>query len=304
MTQIDTYVAELEACLRVGGRARRRILTEVRDHLDDAITDRERLGEDAGDAVRRALDAFGPARALATQLNAETGTRAMRRAPLVAFVAGVAVFAGLLVAGKLQPHPAVPVRAILATQVSFFVAVLAFQVAVVAGICAASRALAVSRIPAACGDDRAFVRRCATISTSALGVAATGWAITLGLALNRLTDPNRAAAVVGGVIMIGAAAAAIATTCRLRVNPSDDATDAQLDPGGLFGLTERFIELVRHRPVVSCTAAAALSAWPAMAHAETTFTGALPWGVIQAATVIAAFVVLGPALGLRHPHPA
>jgi hypothetical protein len=47
------------------------------------------------------------------------------------------------------------------------------------------------------------VRRCATISTGALGVAATGWAITLGLALNRLTDPNRATAAVFGVMMIG-----------------------------------------------------------------------------------------------------
>jgi hypothetical protein len=36
-----------------------------------------------------------------------------------------------------------------------------------------------------------------------------------------------------------------------------------------------------------------------MTHAETTFTGALPWGLIQAATVVLAFLILGPALGLR-----
>jgi hypothetical protein len=72
----------------------------------------------------------------------------------------------------------------------------------------------------------------------------------------------------------------------------------------LLSLGERCIALVRRHPVASCTAVAALSAWPAMAHAETTFTGALPWGVTQAATVIVAFVVLGPALELRHPQPA
>jgi hypothetical protein len=300
MTEIDTYLTELAARLRVGGRARRRILTEVRDHLDDA-TDRERLGEDPDGAAVRALDAFGPAPALATQLNAETGVRAMRCGPWVAFAAGFTVFAGLFVAGSMQPHAAVPTKAILATQISFFVAILAFQVAVVAGICAAARVLAVWRAPAASAHDRAFVRGCVAVSTGALGVAATGWMITLGVALNRMNDPNRAAAVVGGIIMMSGAVGAIVTTRRLRMNVSDNVTGAQPDPGTLFGLAERSIEVVRRHPVVSCTAVAALSAWPAMAHAETTFTGALPWGVIQAATVVLAFVVLGPAPGLRRP---
>jgi hypothetical protein len=252
----------------------------------------------------QALTAFGPAPALATQLNAEAGARAMRRAPVVAFTAGLTVFAGLIVAGRTQPHSAVPMQAMLATQVSFFVAVLAFQVAVVAGVCAASRALAVWRTPAARGDDRAFVRRCTTISTGALGVAATGWAVTLGLALDRLSDPNWVGAAVGGAVMIGAAAVAIATTQRLRMNASDAVIGAHPNTDGMFGLAEQAIGLVRRHPVVSCVTVAALSAWPAMAHAETTFTGALPWGVSQAATVVLAFVVLGPALGLRRPHPA
>jgi hypothetical protein len=36
-----------------------------------------------------------------------------------------------------------------------------------------------------------------------------------------------------------------------------------------------------------------------MSAAEETFLGALPSGVIEAAAVIAAFVYLGPRLGLR-----
>jgi hypothetical protein len=122
-------------------------------------------------------------------------------------------------------------KAMLATQVSFFVAVLAFQVAVVAAICATSRTIALWRTPTPRGDDRQFVRRAATISTSALGVAAMGWAITLGLAVNRLSHPNTAPAVVGGAIMIGAATLALATTRHLRVNASDNAArHARRDP--------------------------------------------------------------------------
>jgi hypothetical protein len=142
MSSIDQYIAELASCLRVGGSRRLRILVEVRDHLDDATAHRERAGERHDGAVLHALETFGPPSMIATQFNADAGTRAMRRAPIVAFVAGVAVFVGLLVAGKSQPRPAAPMNAILATQISFFVAVLAFQVAVVAGLCAASRAVA------------------------------------------------------------------------------------------------------------------------------------------------------------------
>jgi len=185
--------------------------------------------------------------------------------------------------------------------VSFFASVLAFQLAVVAGICAVSRALAAWRA-ATRGEDRQFVRSAAMISTSALGVAATGWAITVGLAVNRLAHPNTAAAVGGGAIMLGAAILAIAVTLRLRVNPSADVTGANTEGRDWFGVGERGIGLVRRHPIVSCTAVAALSSVPAMAHAETTFVGALPWGLTQAAAVVLAFVVLGPTLELRRVH--
>ena len=46
-----------------------------------------------------------------------------------------------------------------------------------------------------------------------------------------------------------------------------------------------------------------LSAVPAMSHAETTLSGAVPWGVAQAAGVVLGFVLLGPSLGLRASTP-
>lgn len=301
MTDVDRYIEELGSCLRVSGRDRTRILVEVRDHLDDAIADRERNGERRDRAVARAFDAFGAPSLLATQLNAAAGTRAMRRAPIVAFVAGLGVLVGFLVAGTTQPHTSVPTNANLATQVSFFLAVLAFQVAVVAGICAASRALAMHREPTVSSDTRQLVHRCALISTGALGVAAIGWATTMGLAFNRLVDPNRVTLVIGGVVMITASGVAIIAMYHLKVNAADDTGYADAASTGRFGLGERCIDVVRRHPVASCLIVGACSAVPAMSHAETTLTGALPWGAIQAASVVAAFVALGPALGLWTP---
>ena len=121
----------------------------------------------------------------------------------------------------------------------------------------------------------------------------------MGSALDRLTDPNTFTLLCGGSIMLIGAVLGVTATYRLRVNPADDYEDGTETVDGLFGLGERCIGLVRRHPVVSCTTIAALSIFPAMSHAETTLSGALPWGLIQSATVVVGFVVLGPALRLR-----
>ncbi len=301
MTAIEQYLSELKSCLRVGGRERTRILAEVRDHLEDATAHREQAGEQHDPAIAHAVNAFGSPPAIGTEFNAQAGVRAMRRAPFVLMTAGFVIFAGLLIAANTQPHETAPLHASLATQTSFFIAVLAFQIAVVAGICAASRALALWRSPTTRGQDRQFVGRCATVSTAALGVAAASWATALGLELNRLAHRNTATGVAGAAAMIGAAGAAMVIAWRLRINPFDDSGDARDDTNSVFGLGERALGLVRVHPVTSCLAVAALSGWAAMVHAETTFTGALPWGLTQVATVVLAFAALGPTLGLRTP---
>jgi hypothetical protein len=298
--EVDGYIDELASCLRVGRRERARILTEIRDHLDDALANEESTGDpDVHAVLAPALRAFGSPTALAATFNAAAGTRAMRRGPVFAFSAGLVVLAGFLVAGITQTHSSTPTNATLPTQISFFFAVLSFQVAMVAGFCAGSRALALWHNPIARCDDRRFVRRCSNISSTALGLAALGWATTMGFALDRLTDPNVFTLVCGGSIMVVGAGIAIAATYRLQVNPSDECEDETATVGGLFAVGERCIGLVRRHPVVSCITIAGIAVVPAMSHAETTLSGALPWGLVQASTVVLGFVILGPSLQLR-----
>jgi hypothetical protein len=299
MTELDVYLDDLSSRLHVGRRERARILAEVRDHLDDSLAHNEKSGVPRAEAIVRALDAFGPPATLAASFNAASGTRAMRRAPIAALAAGFTVFGGLLLAGKAQTHTTASANASVPTQVSFFFAVLAFEIAVVAGMCAGSRALAVWRSTVVPGNDRRFVRQASRISMCALGLAALGWAVTTGLALGRPAEANTLTLVVGASIMLIGAALGIVAALRLRVNPSDDSPDDNAIAVGFFGCGEQCIGFVRRHPVVSCTTIAALSIFPAMAHAETTFAGALPWGLIQAATVVVAFAILGRPLELR-----
>jgi hypothetical protein len=293
MNSVDSYVADLASRLSVGRRERTRILAEVRDHLGEAIAGRERAGEHGERAVELALEAFGPASFLASELNAAVGTRAMHRAPVIAIVAGALVFGGLIVAAATQPRARVSTNATIATQVSFFAAAIAFQVAFVAGACAASRALALSRGQIVRGDDRQFVVRCATISVYALSVAALGWTATAGLALNRLIGPDMVTLVGGSSVMICTAGVAVIAIHRMRVNPDDESSDAHSVEARLLCVGERSIALVRGHPVVSCCAIASFTALLAMSHA------AIPYGLLQAAAVVLGFVLLGPTLGLR-----
>ncbi len=296
---IADYLAELKARLRVPKRDRARILVEVRDHLDDAVARGrvERLSPEL--AAERAVREFGPAARIATEFNAVSGTRAMRQATTVALTAGIAVVLGFLVTVRTQPHTRVANSASIGAQVSFFAAVLALQVAVVAGARGASRVLALGRAHTARAADRRLVRRCVMTCTVALGVASVGWASCIGLAATSLAHPNRAALAIGAAFMLGVATIAAVAATKLGVNPSDEATDAQTCGGGVLALGERAVDIVRRHQVTACSALAALAALAAMSHAETSIAAAIPWGVLQAAAVVFAFVLLGPSLGLR-----
>jgi hypothetical protein len=296
---IDDFVGELNARLRVPNRDRTRILCEVREHLEDSVEHLRSSDPQSKSAVDEAIRAFGPATVIATQFNAAAGTRAMRRGTFVAFAAGSAVAAGFLVSAVTQPHPQTATGASFAVQASFFGAALAFQVALLAGVRAASRVLAIGRAAVADADDRLLVRRCATICIGALSVAAIGWATCVGLAARSLAHPNRATLVAGAAVMIGGVVVAIALLTKLGVNPLDEGTDARGARPGVVAFGERTVDLVQRHPVAACASLAALSGLTAMSHAETTAVGSIPWGALQAGAVVLGFVLLGPPLGLR-----
>ena len=181
---------------------------------------------------------------------------------------------------------------------------LAFQVAFVAGICATSRVLALWQTPEARAEDRHFVRRCSAIAVGALAVASAGWVAAIGLALNTLVDPNDATLAIGTAIMVASTIAAAGLLSRLRVNSDDEAASSATLNVGLLGLGEHVIGIIRDRPLVSCAFVAIVASFWAMVHAEATFSGALPWGIVQAAAVVIGFVLLGPTLGLRRSRAA
>ena len=217
----------------------------------------------------------------------------------MAAAGGIGVFAGFLLAGTTQPHSLSPTDASALTQLAFFLAVLAFEVAFVAGVCAAARALARWGVSVASSSDRDLVRRCSVVSTSALGIAAVAWCVAMGSGGGRLVHPNATTLALGGAAMLLSAGLAVVVVHRLPMNLQDESPSPSEGSAGTLVLAERSIDVVRRHPVLACAVVAGLSAVPAMSHAETTLSGAVPWGVAQAASVVLGFVLLGPLLGLR-----
>lgn len=89
---IGAYLRELKRELRVRGRARRRILAEVRAHLLDAAEAERSRGAEEGVTAERAVVRFGLAAETARQFNMHAGRRgAVLRRALVPWIAAVAL---------------------------------------------------------------------------------------------------------------------------------------------------------------------------------------------------------------------
>lgn len=86
---IAAYLDELECQLRVPRRARRRILSEVREHLLDAVEAEQPSTAEGSCAAERALLRFGAAADAARQFNSRAGGRSalLRRALLPSIAA-------------------------------------------------------------------------------------------------------------------------------------------------------------------------------------------------------------------------
>lgn len=121
---IDAYLHELKRELRVRGRARRRIWTEVRAHLLDAAEAEQSRGAEEGVAAQRAVVRFGLAADTARQFNCLAGRRgAVLRRALVPWIAAVALTstatatvwafqAGPAPRQQASAHPALPQRCV------------------------------------------------------------------------------------------------------------------------------------------------------------------------------------------------
>jgi hypothetical protein len=298
MTPVESHLAALHESLQVSRRDRRRIVTEVRDHLLDDVAARERGGDAPRAAAEAAVAAFGDPVDIARRFNALAGTRDARRATVALGATGAAVAAGFVLAAARQSGSR-SVPAPLWLPVLFFAARVAFEIALVAGVCAAAHTLAFGGAATVPSSHRRAVRRAVTIGTLALGLAAAGLLATLFAALERYGVSDRSRLVAGAALVAIAVPAAGLAWRRFRGNDQDDHGAFNAAPHGVCAIGERVLAGVRGHPALACGVVAAASMISAMSAAESTMPAALSWGVVQAACVIVAFVFLGPRLGLR-----
>ena len=284
MSTIDEYMEHLEASLEVRGRARRRFVAEAREHLSDAARERGPV-----EAVRR----FGPAADVAREFDTETAVQRSLRATVVSVAAVAAVaWSALAVVQGADVHATV--------QVPW--AVLFFGSAQAAGVCAL---LAVLRAVALRRED-------ARIADAALLWRRNGMALSLSL----LTLLAAAAAVAGqssawrvlvGPICAFAGAGVLVRTRRLlrrlEARPAREVRSPVADVAAMLAgrrnvdttvWTPRASQLFLVTLVSACVAA---FAWDQLDHG--TLSSPIAVAAVEGLFVVAGFVLLGPALGLR-----
>ncbi len=291
---IDEYVDEINRRLVMPARRRARIVAEVRDHLDDAVAEFVALGNDIDTAQARATSAFGSPPDLASQFNTLVAIGVLRRIPLVMAASGVAVAVAFVFAA-VSPSARTLTSASVLQQVAFFSGVLGMQVALVAGVRALARVAARWHTTPTAADHR-LVRRAGFVFSSGLTATALAWSVALATAGQA---PLRC--ILGCAVMV-VAALVVWSTSTGRLAPPDDVQS--IPSGSTLGVAERALEWLSGRPRTWCTTVAVVAAVTAMPHAETTASGELAWGAIQAAAVVAGFIFLGPTLELRSPSRA
>lgn len=293
---IDAYVAALAARVRVPRRHRERILGEVREHLDDAAARLVAQGLSRSAAEQRAVESFGLAGALAEQFNHQSAATTTRRMPMLLAGCGAGVVGGFL--GAAIPQPASSTAAPLPRQVAFFLGILGLQLAVIAGLRVSAR-VAAHWVDGPTAADARLVRHAAAVFLVGLTMTVAGWgAALLDVAGGRSGD--RLVPLLAGLaaMLIGATVAAIFGLRRMSIVAGATGHQRVTDRTVLT-LGERLFEWTSGHPVLSCAFVAAAAGATAMMHAETTVSGALPWGVAQGAAVVGGYLLLGPTLELR-----
>jgi hypothetical protein len=278
MSPIEAYMDELEAALRVRGTARRRFLLECRDHLADAAAAR---GEE--EAVR----AFGPPAEIASAFDAEAAARRGVRATF-ATVAGVVATGGSTLGLIQSSSPSATAPAIWA--VAFFVGA---QVAGVAVALAVLQAWVSRRTEMSPADVLLLSRR--------NGCALVAAGVTMFSAGAALPGQGSAVLLLAGPVLVCFAFLAVLRARSLA---------RRIDTSGALAIRPPLEELGRLLPrsvpvrdgaqlLALTTAVAALGAFVRDRAEHATASGALLSAGIEAAAVVACFIVLGRALGIR-----
>ncbi|GAB4001889.1 HAAS signaling domain-containing protein [Nocardioides ultimimeridianus] len=256
---VDAYLRELSAALRVRGRARRRVLAECRDHLEESAL----VHGEEGAAAR-----FGPAAELAAAFDAEVAVRRARVATPATLLGVTAIGASTLV----LIHSADPgVSGVPVWAAVFFLA--AQGSAATAGL-ALLTTIAGRRAPAT-SSYAARLRRChlAALALALLTMLAAGAAV-----------PGRAPAaelLAGPVVALVAVALALRTR---RLTRGAAPAPAIRVPAPLLVAT-------------ALLAGAAATTWDHLDHGS--IASSATAGAVEMAAALAGLLVLGPALGVR-----
>jgi hypothetical protein len=95
-TVIDECLRELASRLDGSRRTRRRVLTEIRDHLEDAVDAHLDAGMPSAEAEQLALERLGPPASLAAAWEARCSRQRTRRRGRVGMLVAAAAVASLL----------------------------------------------------------------------------------------------------------------------------------------------------------------------------------------------------------------
>ncbi len=283
MSMIDDYLHQLQRSLHVRGRLRHRLLTECRDHLQDAAA---QYGPE--EAVRR----FGTAHEIAATMNTDVAAHRVQHST-VATILGVLAVVGSTLA--LLHSSDTGAKAPVGWAIIFFAAA---QTAAVCTALAALQTLALRRQPKPAAQDVALLCRrngCALFAAGITLFAAGGAVPGHGSAMALLAGPVLA-------VMAGLNVLRTRSIIRgLRTVRTPLSSSPLKDVGTLTGLTLPDVRPAKLLLSTVVVASAAAFTWDHQDHG--TFTSALATASIQAVLVVLGFLFLGPALGLRsRPH--
>jgi hypothetical protein len=142
------------------------------------------------------------------------------------------------------------------------------------------------------------------VAVAALAVTVIGWTVSSILRLHYVGG-SPGPLVLGATTMAALVATAGALLARCRALTGEDPGDDGPAPAtgrqgsGWLALPDAALGLVRIFPRLACAATAVLAAAGTFAHDETLMPIRLVDTAVEAVAVVAAFVVLGPMLGLR-----